>query len=492
MAAIKIGLRLLETLTSSLYDDPIILFREYVQNSIDARNESLRKDKAPIDNFCVAIDIDKSAQVIKITDNGYGIQESEFVSTMTSIGSSNKSAYPDQIGFRGIGRLSAMPFCNKLIFKNKPQGSSKCLTYIWDGEKFGEMLDQETSEELSEAIPKISQASSEDYPGDVNDHFFSVEIIGYNSEIDALVKHEDFDYRLKMMLPLMYDPSFGKKDEIRQKYEEYMRESLDQFCVMVKLNGSSLYKPYKNSNILESGIYFWELRYPDKEEGVEGDKIGILWFTFNRRVTANPANEPYGILVRSKNMLVGDNNALATGLDRPKTDCYIASHRELTQTLQGVYGEMLIHSAALHDNARRDWFKIDTALIHLRDIIYDFMRLLHSYRVSASKAFNHAGNKKFKENLIKAISELTSNYEPKAYIEEFYEAVESKHKDKEQKKDIFLYAKEDIPEAPIALKRFYEKFMIISKEYFANKKDIDEFLKLKSFIKKELNAELKK
>ena len=35
MAEPTVSLRLLETLTSALYEDPIILFREYVQNSLD-------------------------------------------------------------------------------------------------------------------------------------------------------------------------------------------------------------------------------------------------------------------------------------------------------------------------------------------------------------------------------------------------------------------------------------------------------------------------
>lgn len=34
--SIGMGLRLLETLTSALYEDPIVFFREYVQNSADA------------------------------------------------------------------------------------------------------------------------------------------------------------------------------------------------------------------------------------------------------------------------------------------------------------------------------------------------------------------------------------------------------------------------------------------------------------------------
>ena len=48
MAEPTISFRLLETLTSALYEDPIILFREYVQNSLDAYNNEVNNDKAKV------------------------------------------------------------------------------------------------------------------------------------------------------------------------------------------------------------------------------------------------------------------------------------------------------------------------------------------------------------------------------------------------------------------------------------------------------------
>ena len=38
--SIGMGIRLLETLTSALYEDPIVLFREYVQNAVDSFNNN--------------------------------------------------------------------------------------------------------------------------------------------------------------------------------------------------------------------------------------------------------------------------------------------------------------------------------------------------------------------------------------------------------------------------------------------------------------------
>lgn len=67
---------------------------------------------------------------------------------------------------------------------------------------------------------------------------------------------------------------------------------------------------------------------------------------------------------------------------------YVATYRELTQSLAGVYGEMLLYTSSLEDNARRDWFKISASSIELRGIIAEFLRRLIAYRYAASKAFN--------------------------------------------------------------------------------------------------------
>ena len=67
MAESTMSFRLLETLTSALYQDPIILFREYVQNSLDAYNTEVNNDKKKIlDKFCVNITIDKGNSNIEI------------------------------------------------------------------------------------------------------------------------------------------------------------------------------------------------------------------------------------------------------------------------------------------------------------------------------------------------------------------------------------------------------------------------------------------
>ena len=493
------GLRLLETLTSALYDDPIILFREYVQNSVDAYNRATDEDGSyAFDEFFVDIKIDKEIRTISIVDNGYGIPVDAFTDKMTSIGASDKSDSPNQIGFRGIGRLSAMPFCEKLVFSNKPSGADSIYQFTWAGSTFHDLLNKESETELSEAIDQISSESEIAYEGAVTDHFFKVEIQGYNDEIAELIDQSDFVRRIKMMLPLRYDPQFTFKKEIDDRYFKFMGEHIDKFAFDVKLDGDYLYKPYTNSNILESGIYYWELTYKSKAKGIPGEKIGLLWYTFNRKVTANPLDEPYGILVRSKNMLMGDHNALADAMFRSKSDDYVATFRELTQTLQGVYGEMLLHSTRLKDNARRDWFRPDSASIELRNIIFDFMKRLHVYRNVASKAFNAIENDKNKQKLTEAFVELTSNYESKEFLTSFYDskknADESKSKNQGETKPgaVYEFADEDIPHTTVTIKKFYDKLMVSIKAFFVGKDELQEFLRMRAHLKKQLNEENKK
>lgn len=485
MAKIKIepviGPRLLETLTTALYEDPIIIFREYVQNSVDAYNKEIEIDESNIfEDFAVDIEIDRRKRNIQIYDNGYGIVEEEFLEKMTTIGASEKSKFIDQIGFRGIGRLSAMPLCKRLVFTNKPKGLNRCLIFTWDGEKFSELLDQGEEPDFAGTVERITDIYEEEYHGSHDDHFFNVDIQGYKEEISELLKGDDFEERLCRVLPLRYSTEFAKQEQIKDKYREYMGQSPDKFSFVVKLDNKVLYKAYTDKDILESEIVFWELKYASRKKDIPGEKIGILWFSFNRLITARKKGEPYGILVRSKNMLMGDQYSLATAIS-PSKGAYVTTPRELTQALDGVTGEMLINSPRLNDNARRDWFSINEAYIELRYIITDFMKRLHNYRYAASRFFSD--REKDREKIIKAYDELTTSYKPERFIVDI-----SKLKDEMMtSKEVFEFANEDIPSFPITIKRFYERLIRCVHEYFKRNKKLEEFIKIRTLIKKDLN-----
>lgn len=471
---IEIGVRLLETITSALYEDPIKLFREYVQNSVDAYIVETRNPANAFDGFRTDITIDKNKGLITILDNGYGIPEDEFIGKMTRIGS-DKGRANDQIGFRGIGRLSGMPFCSKLVFIDKPKGLTKCLRFTWDGGRFEELLNKEKDIDLDEAVGQITSNSEEAYEGSADDHFFRVELQGYKDDIIELLADKAFKFKLREMLPLRYSPDFSHQKEIKSKYEKVMGESLDKYSFAVTLDGDPLYKVYGDKHVLDSGIQFWELDYPSTKKGVPGEKIGVIWFTFNKVMKASQRDEPYGVLVRSKNMLMGGNDSLAEAVVRSKTE-YVSTFRELAQTLRGVYGEMLINSPRLRDNARRDWFRLDTSSIALTRIIVDFMRRLWTYRYTASDFFG--GKQEDKDKVIKAFTELTTQPPPQqlSFVHEV------------KKGEIFEFADDDIPHSPLIVRRFYERLAkCLRDDYFKPKNQMKMFLEIRSLVNRKLD-----
>jgi len=489
MVDFTISFRLLETLTFALYEDPIVFFREYVQNSLDAYNAKVgNNEEKRLDDFYVDIKIDKDNKNIEIKDNGYGIEEDQeedqFYKKMIDIGTSDKHNIKDQIGFRGIGRLSAMPLCKELVFENKPEGKDKCQIFKWYGEKFLNLLNK--GEDINASIEQITEYYSEDYNGDIDDHYFKVTIRKYGVAIKGLFNKENHIKRLCTLLPLRYSPSFTVQEEIKGKYLDFMGGNLDKFECKVVLDGDELYKPYANEDILPSGIVFWNLKIPSDEEGARSEKIGILWFTFGHLIKKREKERPYGILVRSKNMLMGDEYSLAIDADRSSSE-YITTLGELSQALNGVCGEMLIKYEDLNDNAKRDWFRIDDKSIKLRHIIVEFMRRLHEYRYAASDYVN----KKLKDNTerryIEALRNLKSSYDLDTLITDMKRLRE----ETEASQESFFIANEDIPSESVTIKRFYERLIQCLYNYYEEKGEIFEFGKIRKYIKNYLKKEPK-
>lgn len=263
-----------------------------------------------------------------------------------------------------------------------------------------------------------------------------------------------------------------------------MGESLEKYEFDVYLDDDQLYKPYSETHILESDIVFWDLSFDQLSEEVPAEKIGVLWFTFNRKVSSNPADSPRGIFVRSKNMLLGNEYAIADSVSKGNND-YVTTYRELTQTLNGVYGELLIDTQRLSDNARRDWFKIDLNSNQLRVILTDYLKKLTTYRRDASAAFNDKKAESKRTRVINSYRELTGGFDTKQFEKDFY----SPESEKEER--IFQYANDDIPRHSITAKKFYDEIVIALKEYFIKtEKDngIEIFLKIRTYLKQKLNS----
>jgi hypothetical protein len=107
---IFIGSRLMETITSGLYDGNLNCLREYIQNSIDSKATNIE------------IFFENGLSDLIIKDNGSGMNRNELENSL-GIGTSQKS--DDSIGWRGIGIWSGVPVCKRIVIITKKMNDKK-------------------------------------------------------------------------------------------------------------------------------------------------------------------------------------------------------------------------------------------------------------------------------------------------------------------------------------------------------------------------------
>ena len=106
---VTVGTSILALVTSGLYDDPLTLYREYVQNAVDKISADGSQGGE------IQVTLDKANRMIEISDNGSGLTYEECLEELLPIGQSKKHLRRDR-GFRGIGRLAGLAFADSVTF----------------------------------------------------------------------------------------------------------------------------------------------------------------------------------------------------------------------------------------------------------------------------------------------------------------------------------------------------------------------------------------
>ena len=155
MSKIVIGKYTLESLTSGMYADPFVLYREYTQNAVDSIDNAYKKGILLTGQEQINISIFPIEKRIEIFDNGIGIEAQKAEQTLTGIGNSKKDALSTR-GFRGIGRLSALSYCQTLKFETSYPGEPLASILTIDALKLNEILTtKSTDHDISvEAVMK--------------------------------------------------------------------------------------------------------------------------------------------------------------------------------------------------------------------------------------------------------------------------------------------------------------------------------------------------
>lgn len=357
---VVVGKYTLESLTNGMYAMPLDLFREYIQNAVDSIDEA--KEKLPFEEYAIDISLSENKRQIVISDNGYGISSVNAVQILIDIGNSQKDRY-NRRGFRGIGRLAGLGYCDELIFETSFVGELEATKVRFDAELLRELMLDRTANIVSveDVINRI--VTFEKIESKVESHYFTVVMNGVTAD-DKLLVHEEVEKYLVQHAPLDYMDVFGWRSLIKEK-TKLLGYHIPAYNI--RLNGNALYKPYKNyyasDRVKRIDDHIREIYV---EPFYRNEMIcAIIWWGEANYFGTILDNLVKGIRVRQGNILIGT-----------KTTCNSFFKEERFNGW--LVGELFVLDTDLIVNARRDDFEKNEAY-------YDLMKWVSAWAQERTK-----------------------------------------------------------------------------------------------------------
>lgn len=353
------GAFVIETLTLGMYGESRNAIREYVQNSRDSLRQAI--DDGLITAEDARIDVEMDADGITIRDNGHGLRVESAAKVLASIGASNKD-YRRDAGFRGIGRLAGIVFCNRLIFRTKSKGQTQFTEVTIRADELREKLSPEETyaKDAAQTLAECVDATLQD-DADADAHYFEVRLGGFHNPPAECVDVELMRTFLSQVAPLPYAAAFAFAGEI---HEAAVEAGIPVESVRLFLKGGDaapveLFKPYGGEVAVK------RTRTPINVS-LERSPTGKWFGWLGRKRVSGAINEKYaGIRVRVRNIQIDDTKIIR--------DIFSESHLTTKgRTSWGRFaewyvGEIFVDPKAAIPNARRDGFEENESWNVMRD-----------------------------------------------------------------------------------------------------------------------------
>lgn len=383
----KVGAGILNIITESLYDNPIVVFREYVQNSMD----SIMKYDSGVETC--EIRIWNSDGNLYFMDNGNGIERETFKDEMTKIGSSSKRKQIN-LGYKGIGRLSGVPYCKKLSFVNLyDYAKGKAQVYSIDSELYDEIknddnytnlsftelmdkigsyqedIDINKDKEIYDAIQRYGSALKKNNTG------FLVFLKEISMVLNNTIKNEFFFQELQWLLPVDFNTDLYESDK-KELFEELTTEKVEKVAPVryckIYYNEEEIFRPIKKDMLRD---YVCKSNF----------KYAVGFHTFNgNKIFIDKNNSFSGIRIYIDNMLLCDESELLQSLN---------NYGLLTHTLNGQLqsvkgiGAMIYITDKINisANARRTFIEVtDNDSIEFLKLLAEFVNTIYDTRYALS------------------------------------------------------------------------------------------------------------
>jgi len=416
------GANIIENLTTGMYQDSKIIFREYIQNSCDQIDKAIEANLITKDEAKIDIWLDKKNRQITIEDNATGIPHSIFEKTLGNIADSDKKLGKDK-GFRGIGRLCGLAYCKKLVFISTTKDENIISIMECDATKMRELINKNAKGQkitASEVLKSIYNFRKE-HTDDSESHYFKVKLIDINEENKDLLDSAKIKDYLSFVAPVPYQNIFT----FRKKIYEYARKSnfkIDEYYIA--LEGAQIFKRYSEI-LVKSETEYDKIFDIEFKTFFDYDKNCIAWMWFGLSTFKGmlpKINQMRGIRLRKENIQIGGEDTLQKLFKEDRGNSYFI-------------GEVFAVNQDLIPNSQRDYFNENlTRLLFEGELKRFFEDELHKlyYGSSAINSAVKTIDEYAKENeTFKSTNFIDENHKKEAQ-EKLFQAKEKAEKAQEK------------------------------------------------------------
>ncbi len=339
-----IGHQMLDIITSGMYDDPLMVYREYVQNSVDSIDTAVDQGKLSENGGRISIGISGQARSVYIEDNGVGLTNPEAISILVNLGCSPKEGSA-QRGFRGIGRLGGLAYCDLLRFETRSAREEKIAIVEWDRRLLDELLKKINQKVgLDKVVTSIIRTSYRKPTENDAVHFFRVEMNNVHKfHSDILMNIKKVKEYLSQVAPVPYD---NLNFSFAEKIQNYFSNVQGYKSYQINLNGEDIFRPYSNKIQVSTNVSD-EIKDIECFEfsDTDGAPLALGWYAqTNFKGSLPPHVAMRGIRVRQGNIEIGDEFFLSN---------IYTERRFATWNI----GEIQVWNHNIKPNSRRDGFE---------------------------------------------------------------------------------------------------------------------------------------
>lgn len=398
-----VGKNILDNLTTGMYSDSKVIYREYIQNACDQIDLAIKLGILSADEGYVDIYTDSKERYISIRDNATGIKSQDFIEDVGDIANSGKEIGKNK-GFRGIGRLCGLAYCKTLKFTTSYLGEGMKSIMTCDAQKMRAMLIENKKYTLDEIWDTIITYSTEDE--NEQEHYFEVEMFDINKENTDLLNDKKVREYLSFVAPVPYKNTFILRNQI-YNYANSIGYHIDEYCVRV--NGSQIFKEYTTKLKEQSGA---SLKNYDEISRLEfkdfrddsGNLIAWMWIGLSRFEKQIPSiNHMRGLRVRSANIQLGNDATLQPLFKENRGNYYFV-------------GEVFAVSRKLIPNSQRDYFNENETRVLFEDLLREyFYDVLHKLYYEANRVKN---DYKRQEEYLTKVAEYQKKEQEQGFVNE--------------------------------------------------------------------------